>query len=174
MPSNAAASAVENAFTRKRTTRKTTTENSMGDAHINVASLSQKRRLVLNNHFKLTSSQIRYLIWLLRLSREGFGVKNVELATALEYSKPSVHNMLKSLAKIGVVSPQKTFGLVHLTDEGRVLAKKYEVCFELLQNKMNELCGNNATTEIAICGILADMPSNKIDELYETGKAVPV
>ena len=38
------------------------------------------------------------MICMLRLSRGGYGVKNVEIATALDYSKPSVHNMLKSLA----------------------------------------------------------------------------
>ena len=111
------------------------------------------------------------MIWILRLSRGGFGVKNVELATALEYTKPSVHNMLRSLADAGVVI-QETFGLAHFTDDGRALATKYEVCFNLLRNKMNELCGDNAITEIAICGILADMPYEKIDILYKANKDV--
>ena len=126
---------------------------------------SKKRRLVLDNNVKFTSSQIRYMICMLRLSRGGYGVKNVEIATALDYSKPSVHNMLKSLVDMGVVN-QEIFGLAHFTDEGRALAIKYECCFRLLENKMNELCGDNATTEIAICGILADMSPDKIDELY--------
>ena len=126
---------------------------------------SKKRRLVLNNYIKFTSSQIRYMLCMLRLSRGGCGVKNIELATALDYSKPSVHNMLKSLAEIGVLT-QEIFGLAHFTDEGRALAIKYECCFHLLENKMNELCGAGATTEIAICGILADMSPDKIDELY--------
>jgi len=96
-------------------------------------------------------------------------VKNVEIAAALDHSKPSVHNMLKYLAEIGVVA-RESFGLAHFTDEGRILANKYAVCFGMLQNKMNELCGADATTEIAICGILADMPPEKIDELYNKGK----
>ena len=119
----------------------------------------------MNNYIKFTSSQIRYMLCMLRLSRGGCGVKNVEIATALDYSKPSVHNMLKSLAEMGVLN-QENFGLAHFTEDGRILAKKYEACFGLLQNKMNELCGDNATTEIAICGILADMSPEKIDELY--------
>ncbi|MBO5300255.1 MAG: helix-turn-helix domain-containing protein, partial [Clostridia bacterium] len=65
---------------------------------------------------------IQSLIWLLA----GVGVKNVELANALEYSKPSVHNMLKSLAEMGIVS-QKSFGLAHFTDDGREIAKKYRL-----------------------------------------------
>ena len=123
----------------------------------------------MNNYIKFTSSQIRYMICMLRLSHGGCGVKNVEIATALDYSKPSVHNMLKSLADMGVVT-QENFGRAHFTDEGRILANKYEVCFGLLQNKMNELCGDNATTDIAICGILADMSPDKIDELYNRRK----
>ena len=139
------------------------------DAYLASYPFSKKRRLVLNNYIKFTSSQIRYMICMLRLSRGGFGVKNVEIATALDYSKPSVHNMLKSLADMGVVN-QEIFGLAHFTDEGRALAIKYECCFHLLENKMNELCGDNATTEIAICGILADMSPDKIDELYNRRK----
>ena len=123
----------------------------------------------MNNSLKLTPSQIRYMIWILRLSRDGFGVKNVELANALDYSKPSVHNMIQSLAQIGMVH-QEEFRLAHFTDRGRALAIKYEACFLLIQRKMNELFGGNTTTEIAICGILADMPHEKIDELYESGK----
>ena len=123
----------------------------------------------MNNCLKFTSSQIRYIICLLRLSGGGIGVKNVELANALEHSKPSVHNMLKSLAEMGIVS-QKSFGLAHFTDDGREIARKYRLGFELLQNKMNELIGDDSATEIAICGILADMPYEKIEELYEANK----
>lgn len=118
----------------------------------------------MHNYLKFTSSQIRYMICMLRLSRGGCGVKNVEIATVLDYSKPSVHNMLKSLAEMGVIN-QESFGLAHFTEMGRSLAKKYETCFLLLQNTINELCGENATTESAICGVLADMPLCKIDEL---------
>ena len=77
--------------------------------------------------------------------------------------------MLKSLAEMGIVT-QEAFGLAHFTDEGRMLAKKYEVCFALFQSKMNELCETDTITEIAICGILADIPLEKIDRLYEANR----
>lgn len=121
----------------------------------------------MDNSVKFTSSQIRYMICLLRLSRGGYGVKNVEIATALDYSKPSVHNMLKSLIDLGVVR-QETFGLAHFTDEGRVLARKYAVCYAELEKKMTELCGNGAASENAICGLLADMPYDRLNELYNS------
>jgi len=126
-------------------------------------------RFVLDNSIKLTSSQIRYMICMYRLSPDGYGVKNVEIALALDYSKPSVHNMLKFLSEAGIVV-RENFGLAHFSDYGRDLARKYYVCLKLLEKKMNEICGENATTEIAICGILADMPQEKLNELYEANE----
>jgi len=104
------------------------------------------------------------MICLYRLSQDGYGVKNVELASALGFSKPSVHNMLKSLAEIGMVR-QELFGLAFFTDAGRVLAQKYAVCYNLLEKKMLEICGHGAVSENAICGLLADMPPETIDGL---------
>lgn len=109
------------------------------------------------------------MIWISRLSYDGCGVKNVELATALSFSKPSVHNMLKSLCEMGLVR-QEAFGLAHFTEEGRILAKKYEICFLFLEQKMREFCGAAGASEAAICGLLADIPDEKINELYEKQK----
>ena len=123
----------------------------------------------MDNNAKFTSSQIRYMICMLRLSRGGYGVKNVEIATALDYSKPSVHNMLKSLADMGVVN-QEIFGLAHFTDEGRVLAEKYAVCYAKLEKEMTEICGKGAASENAICGLLADMPYDRLNELFHSNR----
>jgi len=123
----------------------------------------------LNNSFKFTFSQIKYIVVLHRLSQNGYGVKNVELANALGVTGPSVHNMLKSLAELGVVK-QEIFGLAFFTEKGRALAQKYAVCYAELEKKMTEICGSGATSENAICSLLADMPPEKIDELYNGKK----
>jgi len=125
-------------------------------------------RFVLNS-IKFTSSQIRYVIWILRLTRGECGVKNGELASALGYSRPSVHNMLKSLADMGVVT-QEAFGLAHLTNAGCALAREYAACFALVEQAMNGLCGKNVITEITICGILADLPRERIRALCKTAQ----
>ena len=119
----------------------------------------------MDNNVKFTFSQIRYVICLYRLSEGGYGVKNVEIASALGLSKPSVHNMLKSLADLGIVK-QEIFGLAYFTDEGRLLAEKYAVCYTKLEKKMTEICGVGAASENAICGLLADMPYDRLDGLY--------
>ena len=125
----------------------------------------------MENRNNLTPSQIRYMVWLSKLSRDGVGVKNSELANALSLSKPSVHSMLKFLAETGIVR-QELFGLAHLTEEGRLLAKQYEVCFCLVEEKMAELCGDGTVTENAICGILADMTAENIKRIYEARKTL--
>ena len=118
----------------------------------------------MDNNVKFTFAQVRYIVCLYRLSQGGYGVKNVELASALGFSKPSVHNMLKSLADLGVVK-QEMFGLAFFTDEGRALAQKYVVCYAKLEKKMTEICGYGSASENAICSLLADMPREKLDEL---------
>ena len=126
---------------------------------------SKKRRLVLDNNVKFSFAQVRYIVCLYRLSQGGYGVKNVELASAIGFSKPSVHNMLKSLADLGVVK-QEMFGLAFFTNEGRALAQKYVVCYAKLEKEMTEICGKGAASENAICGLLADMPYDRLNELY--------
>ena len=114
---------------------------------------------------RFTPSQIKYILCLHRLSQDGQGVKNVELAGALGLSKPSVHNMLKSLSELGVVK-QEFFGLAFFTEDGRVWARKYAFCYTYLENKLSEICGSGAVGESALCGLLADMPLEKFDGLY--------
>lgn len=121
----------------------------------------------MTNYMKLTLSQIKYLICLYRLSANGCGVKNIELANALGLSKPSVHYMLKSLSDMGMVS-QETFGLAHLTEVGYSMAQKYAYCYVVIESKITELCGNGAASENAICGMLADMPPETINNLYDS------
>ena len=119
----------------------------------------------MDNTIKFTFSQVKYIITLYRLSQNGYGVKNVELSSALGFSKPSVHNMLRSLAELGVVR-QESFGLAFLTDAGRALAQKYACCYAKIEEKMAEICGSGAASENAICGLLADMPSEQLCALY--------
>lgn len=126
----------------------------------------KNRRLALDNNEKFTFSQIKYIICIYRLSQNGYGVKNVELASALGFSKPSVHNMLKSLSGLGVVR-HEIFGLAFLTEKGRSLGEKYTYCYGFLEARISEICGIGAVSENAVCGLLADMAPEKINELYE-------
>ena len=164
-PSNAEKNAVADAVIPKHI-KATIQNNVKGCAPYRSYPFSKKQRLVLDNNIKFTFSQIRYIVCLYSLSGNGHGVKNVELASALGFSKPSVHNMLKSLAELGVVT-QEVFGLAFFTEEGRMLAQKYAFCYTVLEKKIAEICGGGVASENAICGLLADMPNEKINELYD-------
>ena len=119
----------------------------------------------LDNYPTFTASQIRYIIYLYRLSHSENGVKNVELAEALGLSKPSVHTMLKTVAARGVIS-HEWFGRAYFTEEGHILARKYTVCYAILEQTITALCGAETACENAVCAQLAWMPQDKIDALY--------
>jgi len=118
----------------------------------------------LNSSKKLTFSQIRYMIALYRLSGDGVGVKNAELAASLAFSKASVHNMLRTLCDMGLVT-QKSFGLAHLTDAGRLLAEKYTACYTRLEDALAAVCGKDSVSEGSLCAVLADIPEEALDTL---------
>ncbi len=124
----------------------------------------------MDNKKRLTASHIRYLIKLYQLSTDGVGVKNVDLAKALGFSKPSVHNMLKYLSEMDYVE-QQSYGLAHLTCNGRKVAQKYAFCFELLKDRISELCGDAFSAENAVCTLLAELGENRTNELYRSGDA---
>ena len=123
----------------------------------------------MDNQKRFTSAQIRYIICIYHLAQHDDGVKNLDIATALGFSKPSVHNMLKYLADIGIVQ-KETFGLAYLTDDGRTIAQKYATCYAVLSQKITDICGSDATSENAICSLLADMPCDRLNELYHSNR----
>lgn len=109
------------------------------------------------------------MIHIFRLSENGIGVKNSELAKVIDVSKPSVHKMLKSLSDMGVIS-QKSFGLAHLTDYGRATASKYENGYCVLDRAIIGICGEGAVSEDAICGLMSDMSELTLDGLQDKNK----
>lgn len=126
---------------------------------------SAKRRLVLTNDMKFSAAQIRYLICLCRLSTDGCGVRNAELSAALGLRRSSVHAMLRALSDMGAVT-QEAFGLAHLTEEGRAWAVRFTVCANAVERSMTALCGPGALSEDAVCGVLADLPYDRLCALY--------
>ena len=105
------------------------------------------------------------MIRLYKLSDGRYGVRSVALAEALGVSKPSVHNMLRSLAELGMIR-QESFGRAFFTEKGRILAEKYSFCYTYLEKQLAAVCGEGAVSENAVCGLLADMPLERIEEVY--------
>lgn len=62
----------------------------------------------MTNRRTLTASNIRYLLTMKELDRDGCGVRCVDLASALNLSKPSVHNMMDTFSELGIISKPLT------------------------------------------------------------------
>ena len=107
-----------------------------------------------------------YLETILILSQRLEHVRSLDVAEHMGFSKPSVHHMLRSLAELGVIE-QEVFGVAFFTKEGRALAQRYAVSYGKLEEKMTEIVGSGWASENAICGLLADMPVQKLNELYD-------
>lgn len=58
------------------------------------------------NQINLSSSQIRYLLAMKKLSDTNGEIRNIELASELGYSKPSVHTMIRTLSSMGLVEKE--------------------------------------------------------------------
>jgi Mn-dependent DtxR family transcriptional regulator len=58
------------------------------------------------------------------LDRDGCGVRCVDLASALNLSKPSVHNMMDTFSELGIIS-KTSYGVAHFTDSGNDTARRY-------------------------------------------------
>ena len=78
----------------------------------------------MTNRRTLTASNIRYLLTMKGLDRDGCGVRCVALASALNLSKPSVHNMMDTFSELGIIS-KTSYGVAHFTDSGNDTARRY-------------------------------------------------
>lgn len=81
----------------------------------------------------ITASNIRYLIALDKLNEEGKGIKCVDVANALGFSKPSIYNMMKALYDMGFVAKIDR-GFIFLTEKGKLFAAKYRSYFNIANN----------------------------------------
>lgn len=78
----------------------------------------------------LSASSIRYLIAMHSLSSES-GIRCVDIAQALHVTKPSVHRMMEILSDKALVQKKK-YGMVFLTEDGRELAVRYSVYYDII------------------------------------------
>ena len=86
---------------------------------------------------RLTSSNIKYLITLLRLGGDSGSVRGTDIAASLGITKPSAHTMLVSLAKMELVRKDH-YGGATFTPNGLTLAEKYLSCYEALDAEIGK------------------------------------
>ena len=111
----------------------------------------------------LTAANIRYLLAIEDLDRDGKGVRCVDVAQALGITKPSVHSMVDSMKDMGLLE-KPHYGVIRLTDLGRSTADRYQVYFqticrhftqflpsELKLESVVEMCTRIADADAALC-----------------------
>ena len=113
---------------------------------------------------KLTEVQIRYLLTVYHLSRNGF-VRSSEIADRLGVSRPSTHRMLNQLIKKNLIV-KDCESMIHLTEKGRDLAWRFEKQFFCISRFMNEYLYLSAdAAENSVLSILSRQSLNGNDEL---------
>jgi len=89
---------------------------------------------------RVNESAEMYLETIYLLDRDNKGVRTIDVAKALEVSKPSVTNAMNRLKSDGFVS-KELYGIIKLTDEGIEYAKRiytrHNVITEFLVKTLN-------------------------------------
>lgn len=116
----------------------------------------------------LTASNIRYLLTMKELGRADGGARRIDIATALKLSKPSVHNMMDSLSRSGLVC-KNAYGMVYFTDAGREAAERYARYYSAVAAMLARNFPNTAELQDAACLLLSEIPDVDIETLCIRG-----
>ncbi len=106
-----------------------------------------------------------YLETILILSQKLSAVRSIDIATALNYSKPSVSVAMKNLKNRNYISMSDE-GYIHLTKRGKELAEKVYECHRLLTDWLVYLGVDPEIAAIDACKMEHDISS----ESYEAMK----
>ena len=85
---------------------------------------------------QLTTAQIQYMICMRRMQLAG-EIRSSRLAEALGVTKSSVHNMVRQLTEMGLVTSRR-YGAIDLTDDGVRMAHGYYEQFERICRHMEQ------------------------------------
>lgn len=112
----------------------------------------------------LTASNIRYLLTMKELGRADGGARCIDIAAALKLSKPSVHNMMESFVKSGLVC-KNAYGMAYFTDAGREVAERYARYFDAVGVMLARNFPRAADLRDAACLLLAEIPDEDLEAL---------
>lgn len=110
----------------------------------------------------LTASNIKYLLALGELTREGGGVRCVDVARHLGVARPSALRALEYLQSIGyfIKSPE---GCWSLTGLGRSIAQKYQRYYQDVGNMFVRLLPAQVDQPSLILSVLSQVPMEEME-----------
>lgn len=114
---------------------------------------------------KLTAVQIRYLLVIHKLSKNGI-VRSSEIAGQLNVTKPSVHRMADQLSKMNLIEKER-YSYINFTEVGRYMADKYYDGFSKIKDfLMEHLELSSGTAEEGALAILSGLDISIPEEPY--------
>lgn len=115
----------------------------------------------------LTASQINYLITLFRLNSGDTGIRCVDIAKALEITKPSVHTMMKTLSAMMLVRKTK-YGNVFLSEDGKNTAEQYNEYYRTVCDYFEKsLCLSQRQAQRSALAVLSELSAEDIQNMCE-------
>ena len=118
----------------------------------------------MNSGPALTAANIRYLLAIEDLDRNGKGVRCVDVAQALGITKPSVHSMVDSMKDMGLLEKPR-YGVIRLTDLGRSTADRYQVYFQTICRHFAQFLPQRQDVLAAAFALLSELKLESVVEL---------
>lgn len=118
-----------------------------------------------NQTVSLTASNIRYLLAVKVLSEEG-RTRCVDVARKLNVARPSALRALEYLQSLGIFQKMPE-GVWTLTEQGWILAQKYQMYYEAVGGLFLRLLPPEADQTSLILSVLAEVPLEKMDEVCD-------
>lgn len=112
----------------------------------------------------LTAANIRYLLAIEDLDRDGKGVRCVDVAQALGITKPSVHSMVGSMKDMGLLEKPR-YGVIRLTDLGRSTADRYQVYFRTICRHFARFLPQRQDVLAAALALLSELKLESVVEM---------
>lgn len=116
----------------------------------------------------LSASAIRYLLVIHSFSIDGGGVRSAVIADRIGVSRPSVHKMMESLGKAGLIH-KNGYGAVFLTEEGERMAGLYENCYTRLKVRLTDLLPEDTDFSQAACMLLSVLTPDGLHRMESEG-----
>ena len=116
------------------------------------------------NQRALTASHIRYLLTMNALDPAGHGVRCVDVATAMNLSKPSVHNMMDTFSEMGLIR-KASYGTAVFTEEGHRLAERYDRYYQSVSGLLRSGFPDIQNVQPAVCALLSEIPEENLEQL---------
>ena len=111
-----------------------------------------------------TAANIRYLLAIEDLDRDGKGVRCVDVAQALGITKPSVHSMVDSMKDMGLLE-KPHYGVIRLTDLGRSTADRYQVYFQTICRHFTQFLPQRQDVLAAAFALLSGLKLESVVEM---------